>query len=58
MYDILFYEEFDDMDKFVRLRNYYAELKHEFDSMLAAIDKLLAVNTRSQAPNKPLSAKL
>eukprot|EP00026_Physarum_polycephalum_P017564 Phypoly_transcript_18825.p1 GENE.Phypoly_transcript_18825~~Phypoly_transcript_18825.p1 ORF type:complete len:160 (+),score=19.44 Phypoly_transcript_18825:196-675(+) len=38
VYDLLFYEEFDDMDKFVKLRNYYAELKHEYDSMLSSID--------------------
>ena len=58
VYDILFYEEFDDMDKFVKFRNYYAQLKTEYDSMLTAIDKLLNVEALPQVSNKTLFSKL
>lgn len=57
VYDILFYEEFDDMDKFVKLRNYYADLKHKYDDMLTSVDNLLPVKS-TQVPNKTLLAKL
>jgi hypothetical protein len=45
VYDLLLLEEFDDMTKFVTFRNYYAELKQEYDAMVHAIDKVLLLTT-------------
>lgn len=55
VYDILFLEEFDDMDKFMKFQHYYTALKHEYDALLQSYDNLIV---KIVHPTKRLHAKL